>query len=136
MRNPPNNFFNKSAGNIPARCAPRKLTIIPVIPNRIISFQFAPRLKNSIFQISPNQCTIPTKRSVSVSGYCKERVGTRIVDVPKPVVVPTVEEINVRIKTYRFSTNPLYVNFYEAGTVVAICIFSTCVFFSVLKFMV
>ena len=51
---------------------------------------------------------MPTKRSVSASGNCKERVGTRMVEVPNPVIVPRVEAINVSIRTNRFSTNPLY----------------------------
>lgn len=59
------------------------------MPNASHSFHRIPRLKSQIFQTSPNQWMIPTSSSVSGSGKNITSAGTMIVDVPKPVSVPT-----------------------------------------------
>ncbi len=61
--------------------APRKLVMVPGMPNVRISLHRVPLLKRSIFQILPNQCIMPTKKSVM-------RARTMMVEVPKPAMVP------------------------------------------------
>lgn len=72
--------------------------MMPGIPKRRINRQLNPFLKNMIFQISPNQCRIPTNNSVTGIGRNSDNMGTMIVEVPKPVIVPIEDEIKV-IKT-------------------------------------
>lgn len=48
---------------------------------------------------------IPTNRRVCGIGRTSERIGTMMVEVPKPVIVPKEEEIKVRI----IKKSPLYI---------------------------
>lgn len=68
------------------------------IPNFISSSLFNPCLKKVILPIFPDMWNIATNISAALKSKKNRAIGRKIVDEPKPAMVPTTSEKNARVK--------------------------------------
>lgn len=93
----PSSLAKVSAGAVRTIWAPMILKMLPGMPKARRSGRLMPRLNRMIFQMSLKVWMMPTKRSAMGKGKIKTTNGIITVEEPKPVRVPMIAAISVRV---------------------------------------